>query len=304
MAKITYMDDEYKYAKAFIKRDYSELAELLKSRRDEMSCSYESDGVLYGYDITVNRPLTQIYGADFYVVHFCFHNIDTMHDLAQEACICRLLDHLMAEIDARKGYYNLKIPTHIVDLIRAFNQLKHSFLFCGGTVQQYIYNREVAQNNKNGLRIFVADSPYIEEHREEFLTMTQHSFETYQGQYHISHVISDKAGEIYRRWIAESLMPQSKEMAVVAEYQGALVGYVTVEQDDFAMSGILSSVSDEYRQLGAYRAMIAYIINDAYQQGKGFVTCTQFDNFIVQGVWNSLGLKPFCSFYNMHYDNR
>lgn len=78
MAKITYMDDEYKYAKAFIKRDYSELAELLKSRRDEMSCSFESDGVLYGYDITVNRPLTQIYGADFYVVHFCFHNIDTL----------------------------------------------------------------------------------------------------------------------------------------------------------------------------------------------------------------------------------
>ena len=79
---------------------------------------------------------------------------------------------------------------------------------------------------------------------------------------------------------------------------------MTIDEDDFAVEGVLSSVSSEYRQYGAYKAMIAYIINYAYQNKKSFITGTQFDNFIVQGAWNSLGLRPFYSFYNIHFDNR
>lgn len=58
----------------------------------------------------------------------------------------------------------------------------------------------------------------------------------------------------------------------------------------------------KYRKLGAYRAMISFLVNYAYENNKSFVTSTQFDNYIVQGVWNSIGLKPFYSIYNFHID--
>jgi hypothetical protein len=50
--------------------------------------------------------------------------------------------------------------------------------------------------------------------------------------------------------------------------------------------------------------MISFGVNYATENHKDFVTSTQFDNFIVQGVWASIGLKPFYSIYNVHLDRR
>ena len=91
---------------------------------------------------------------------------------------------------------------------------------------------------------------------------------------------------------------------VVACKDSIPVGFVTIKETDNAVEGILSAVDPKNRKLGAYRAMIAYLINYANENKKSFVTSTQFDNYIVQGVWNSLGLKPFYSIYNIHIDNR
>lgn len=304
MAKISYIDNDFKYAKAFIKRDYSEIADEIMNNRNDMSYSVEVDGKIYGYNITKNKLLCEVYESDFFVVHFCFLNIDTLHDGEQEKCICELLDHLMEEIHKKKGYYNLKLPTNIVDLIRAYNYLKEPFIFCGGTVEQYIYNTKVPDYNKSGLNVFMADKEYVSLHTEELLDMTYRSFESYQGQYHLSYAISENAGNIYKTWIDGSLLSQSTDKIIVAEYDGIPIGFVTIKEDDFAVQGVLAAVLNEYRQYGAYKAMIAYIINYAHENEKSFITGTQFDNFIVQGTWNSLGLKPFYSFYNIHFDNR
>ena len=304
MAIISFIDNDYKYVRAFIKRDYTEIANEIKSSRKDLNYSFEFNGKIYGYKITTNRLLTEVYGEDFFVVHFYFLDIDTLHNSEQESCIRKLLDHLMEEITEKKGYYNLKLPANIVDLIRAYNHLKQPFIFCGGTVEQYIYDKPVPESNKSGLHVFIADKEYVSRHYEELLTMTYRSFETYQGQYHLSSAISDKAGDIYKSWINGSLQPQSDDKVIVAEHEGMPIGYVTIDEDDFAVEGVLSSVSSEYRQYGAYKAMIAYIINYAYKNNKSFITGTQFDNFIVQGAWNSLGLRPFYSFYNVHFDNR
>lgn len=304
MAKISYIDNDVKYAKAFIKRDYSEIADEIRYNKIGMSYSFETNGRIYGYQITLNKLLTEVYGSDFFVVHFCFLDIDTLHQEEQEKCIGQLLEHLMAEMKEKKGYYNLKLPSNIVDLIRAYNQLKQPFIFCGGTVQQYIYNHEAPACNKSGLNVFIADKEYVALHYEELLNMTYKSFESYQGQYHLSYAISNKAGDIYKSWIDGSLLPQSSDNVIVAEYEGKPAGFVTIMENDFSVIGVLSAVSDEYRQYGAYKAMIAYIVNYSYGKGKCFITGTQFDNFIVQGAWNSLGLKPFYSFYNIHFDNR
>lgn len=304
MAKISYLDDDFKYAEAFIKKDYSEIAEEIRSKRKNLTASFEEDNKIYGYQITRNKLLSETYDSDFYVVHFCFSDIDTLHNIEQEKRILKLLENLMEDIKGKKGYYNLKLPTNIVDLIRAYNLLKEPFIFCGGTVEQYIYNQQVPDSNKNGLRIFIADKKYVVKYYNELLTMTYSSFETYQGQYHLSYAISDRAGDVYKNWIKGSLEAGSSDKIIVVEYQSIPVGFVTIKENDFATQGVLAAVLDEYRQYGAYKAMIAYIINYAYYKGKSFITGTQFDNFIVQGAWNSLGMRPFYSFYNIHFDNR
>lgn len=303
MAKISYIDDDFKYAKAFIKRDYSEITDEVRHSMKELDFSFEENNKVYGYKITKNKLLSESYKTDFFVVHFYFVDIDTLHDLEQEKSILKLLQHLMKEIKWKNGYYNLKLPTNIVDLIRAYNLLEESFIFCGGTVEQYIYNQKAQDNNKSSLYIFMSDKEYISKYRDELLNMTYRSFETYQGQYHLSYVIGDKAGDVYRNWINGSLLPESNDKIVIAEYENKPIGFVTIKEDDFAVQGVLSAVLSEYRQYGAYKAMIAYIINYAYDTGKGFITGTQFDNFIVQGTWNALGMKPFYSFYNIHFNN-
>ena len=100
------------------------------------------------------------------------------------------------------------------------------------------------------------------------------------------------------------MVPESTDKIIVAEYENKPIGFVTIAEDEFTVVGVLSAVLNEYRQYGAYKAMIAFIINHAYNSGKSFITGTQFDNFIVQGAWNSLGMKPFYSFYNIHIDKR
>lgn len=304
MAKISYIDDDFKYVRAYIKRDYSEITDDIRNNIVDLSFSLEVDNKIYGYKITKNKLLSESYNSDFFVVHFCFLDIDTLHNPEQEKCISKLLEHLMKDINEKKGYYNLKLPTNVVDLIRAYNLLDDAFIFCGGTVEQYIYNKTVPDSNKNNLHIFMANKEYVSKYNDTLLAMTYSSFETYQGQYHLSYVIGDKAGDVYKNWIKRSLVPDSTDKVIVAEYESKPIGFVTIIEDDYTVEGVLSAVLNEYRQYGAYKAMIAFIINYANSNGKSFITGTQFDNFIVQGVWNSLGMKPFYSFYNIHIDKR
>lgn len=262
------------------------------------------DGEVFGFHITKNQNVSQIYGMDCYVVRFVFSGISKMHDSRQEQILCQLLSKLKNHIDSCKGYYNLRIPTHIVDLIKAMNVTFMNPIFCGGTVEEMVYGKPVDTCNANNLKIEFADRTYIEEYKTDLLEMTLESFKAYQGQYHISEVTQNKAGLIYENWIRETMEALNSERVVVAKNHEKPVGFVTIKEADNAVEGVLSAVAAKSRELGAYKAMIAYLINYANQKNKSFVTSTQFDNFIVQGVWNSLGLKPFYSIYNIHIDNR
>lgn len=304
MAKISYIDNDLKYVRAFIKRDYSDLAKEIKDDLSNMTYYFENNGKIYGYNIVTNKLLQSVYKMDFLVVHFFFVDIETLHNDEQEDNMVKLLEQLKLHMKKNKGYYNLKIPTNVVDLIRAYNRVGMNVIFCGGTVEQYIYGKKVPDNNKNNLNVFIGDGKYIKDHRDELLNMTYKSFESYQGQYHLSYVTGDIAGNIYKDWIDGSLVEDTTDEIIVAEYQNKPIGFVTIFEDDFSAVGMLAAVENEYRQYGAYKAMIAFIINYANSKGKAFVTGTQFDNLIVQGTWNSLGLQPFYSFYNFHIDAR
>lgn len=303
MAVVSFVDDNFQLADAFLKRDYTELSSKIQENSRELTVCQQYDDVILGAKITKNNPLSEQFQDEFFVVRFQFSNIDTLHNEKQYENMLKMFGKLKEKMDGCHGYYNMRIPSHIVDAVKAYNQVFHEGIFCGGTVEEVIAKKQVEITPKEGLQVFFADSAYVNRHKESLMNMTFKSFETYQGQYHISPVTENGAGQIYENWIKESLDHCDKNI-VVAEYHGEPVGFVTIAERENGVEGVLSAVEGRFRKLGAYRTMISYIVNYAENHHKCFITSTQFDNFIVQGVWNSIGLKPFYSIYNFHIDKR
>ena len=191
-----------------------------------------------------------------------------------------------------------------MDVLKGFNKHLTGGIFCGGTVEQVVSGKEVEIPEREGIRVFFAERGYLKEHREQLLQMTYSSFASYQGQYHISPVTDEKAGTIYENWIESYFENFEDNRIFVVEYFGEPIGFCTIGEDEHVVEGQLSAISAKHRKLGGYRTLISSLINYAYKNGKSFTASTQFDNYIVQGTWNSLGMKPYFSFYNFHFDNR
>lgn len=303
MQKMPFVDDNLLLGECYVRRDYSQLREKITGGGYNATEYLTDNGEVFGFHITRNQNVSGVYGMDCYVVKFIFSGASQLHDGRQEQVLCQLMSKVKAHIDAHKGYYNLRIPTHIVDLIKAVNATFTNTIFCGGTVEELIHGNYVEEYNADKLTIKFADRMYLEKYKAELLGMTLASFQSYQGQYHISGVTQSKAGRIYENWIMETMSALNHERVVVAVKDDAPMGFVTIKESKSAVEGVLSAVDPAKRKSGAYKAMIAYLINYAAQKDKSFVSSTQFDNFIVQGVWSSLGLRPFYSIYNIHIDN-
>ncbi|MDO4514843.1 MAG: GNAT family N-acetyltransferase [Lachnospiraceae bacterium] len=304
MSIVSFWDNGFLLSESVITRDYSGLADKIWNNKEEMTFFLEKEQMLLGFCVTANEPLTELFQSPFWVVRFRFANVDTMHGEAQLAMMLDLFEELQKYIEKHRGYYNLRIPSHIVDAVKAYNSVVKDSIFCGGTIEEMISGKTVPFEQREELKVFWADSQYIKNHKELLSQMTFESFKSYQGQYHISPVTQDKAGMIYENWIQKSLEQCDKNRVIVAEHDNRPIGFVTVVEADSAVEGVLSAVDNQFRKFGAYRAMISAIVNDAATRSKAFITSTQFDNFIVQGVWNSIGLKPYYSIYNIHVDKR
>ncbi|HKM02205.1 MAG TPA: GNAT family N-acetyltransferase [Sedimentibacter sp.] len=304
MPVLSYMDDIFKLSHCYVTRDYSNIKVDVINSREELDYAYEENGELWGYKIYPNVPLKKLYGFDVWVVRFFFSGVDTLHNKQQETIMDTLFTSLKDQMDSVPGYYNIRLPSHIVDAIKGFNKHITSTMFCGGTVEQIISQKKIVIECKEGITTFFASKDYIDQHKKVLLDMTFASFETYQGQYHISQTTASKAGMIYENWINGSFKQFQENTVLVVEYQGEPIGFCTIGEDEFAVEGQLSAVSSKHRKLGGYKTMISTLINYAADNQKSFIASTQFDNFIVQGTWNSLGMRPYFSFYNFHYDNR
>lgn len=304
MPNVSFVDDNLILSECYVKRNYDELKKMILEKRFEFTDFIMEDGEIFAFHITKNKPLSQIYEMNCYVVKFIFSSISQLHENRQGEIVQQLVEKLNNYVKSHNGYYNLRIPTHIVDLLKAVNAVLADTIFCGGTVEELIHGKFVDNCNDNNLNIKFPDKKLIDKHKEFLMGMTLDSFKSYQGQYHVSNVTQSKAGIIYENWIKESMEFMEKKNMVVACKDDIPVGFVTIKETDNAVEGVLSAVNPSARKLGAYRAMIAFLINYANENKKSFVTSTQFDNYIVQGVWNSLGLKPFYSIYNIHIDNR
>lgn len=304
MSNVSFVDNNLILSECYVKRSYDELKKMIMEKNFEFSDFLLDGEEIFAFHVTSNIPLSKIYNMNCYVVKFIFSNISTLHEEKQEIILHQLLEKLKDYINSHNGYYNLRIPTHIVDLLKAVNTVFTNTIFCGGTVEEVIHGKKVDSCNKNDLNIGFVDKEFIAQYKTVLMDMTLESFKSYQGQYHISNVTQSKAGLIYENWIKESMESMEQRSVIVACKNDVPVGFVTLKETDNAVEGILSAVDPANRKLGAYKAMIAYLVNYANQNNKSFVTSTQFDNYIVQGAWNSLGLKPFYSIYNMHIDNR
>lgn len=135
--------------------------------------------------------------------------------------------------------------------------------------------------------------------------MAKDAFENYQGQYHISYVTSEKAGEIYTDWVRKGFSKRiDSEKIIVAEYRNKVVGFWTYSEANKSLQTGLTGVSSKYRNLGIYSKMLDEALRESQNSRKFITIGTQFDNLIVQRVWNKVGMVPYLSYFNIHIDGR
>lgn len=304
MGLVSYLDDNTMMSRCFLNRNYDLIKDRILKEKGTLDTVFFQDNELFGFQVDINEPLTQLYGFTCYVVKFVFSSVDTLHAEQQELCMNKVCIMLANWMEHNAGYYNIRLPSHIVDLIKAFNKHITKAMFCGGTVEQvhigdvgsYLINPE--------LNLFFADKSYINEHRNQIEKLAYDSFANYQGQYHISPIMDYKAGVIYQNWITQFLNACESNTVLIGEYNERVVGFFTIREVDFVIDGVLGAVDSSARNLGVYRAMLSTLMKYAKEKNKLFVSSTQFDNFIVQGTWASMGMRPFYSIFNFHNDNR
>lgn len=294
-------------AEAFLKRDYGNVSDYIKRNIGFLTHYYGDNDSLYGYTISENNSLTNIYGFNTYVVKFVFDNIETSHVDKQEKILLGLCNDLKKHFDDNKGYYVIRIPSHILDLNRAFNSVifnDNRTLFCGGTIEEVQYDEVVKEYEKHReIKLFFADNKFLQDNQERLSSLAADSFNNYHGQYHISNVTSEKASMIYSDWIEKTISGLDKYKVLIAEIDNNIAGFCTVNNINDGYEVVLNLVDSNYRKHHVYKSMISYLSSYAKENGGYLLSSTQFDNFIVQGTWDSLGMRPFYSIYNFHFNN-
>ena len=304
MSEAAYFDQNTLLAKCYAENSYESLREKILQEHDTYTKTIFRNGEVYGYTITLNQPLTSLYHFSCYVVKFVFSKIDTLHSQSQEEIMHILCVSLKEHIAAQKGYYTMRVPAHIVDLIRAINHDFTNLMFCGGIVEETLLGNPILPEINQDIEILFPDQSFIAENKETLMSMALKSFRRYQGQYHISPVTDSDAAKIYSQWVENTLSKSDGPTVTVACYNHKIAGYCTISEDDVGVEATLACVNENTRGLGIYKRVICAMSQYAQAAGKIFVTSTQFDNYIVQRAWHSLGFTPFRSIYNMHLDNR
>jgi hypothetical protein len=300
---MSYVDDNSHLGRTYLERDYSKLEKEIKEHKNDYTYCIEDEKSIYAFNVSDNDSLSRIYGDKFRVIRLILGCVDTLHSEQQEKKCMELFVQINKYMAENPGYYNLRIPTHFVDVVKAYNKEVHDSIFCGGTVEWIGSGKTIPLNQQNDIAVFWADKEYIQNNKKRLLEIAYKSFESYQGQYHISQITESKAGIIYEKWL-ENSFDNYKDNVVVVAYKDEPIAFVLYGETETAVEAVLGAVDNNYRQYGAYRLMISFGVNYATENHKDFVTSTQFDNFIVQGVWASIGLKPFYSIYNVHLDRR
>lgn len=300
--KLSYTSDILLLAKSYLKNDYEIINKKIEEKLEDTNYYIKNKDFILSYKISKNIPLTKIYGFDVKVVNFEFKNIDSISEKNSEL-ISKFFRKLKEDLDKSDAYFTIRLPATILLVLQSFNKEIKDFILCGGIVSYLLYkNVDLFKTPKS--KAFIASNTYVKSRADELIDIVKDSFTSFRGQYHISHITSNKASEIYTNWI-ESAFNKKDEKIFISEHNNKIAGFHSYgNENDFGGIGILGAVSSNYRGVGAYRAIINEMIKYSREKNKTLVIGTQLNNYIVQGVWGSSGLIPFTSFYNIHLDKR
>lgn len=305
MAKVPYIDDLFLMGEAYADKSYEKLHNEILDRKNAMTDYVEFEEEIFGFLIHDNQVLSKLCDMPVKVIRFMFSGVETLHKPEQLVAMEQLFSKLFVRMQAEKVYYQLRLPGHVVDAVKAFQKISERGIFCGGTTYySSVGKQDKIINNEENIRIQFADKKELLEGREELLTLARASFEEYQGQYHISPITEKYAGSIYENWIDSELTFESEKKVLVAWKDGKIAGFCLLHEEECGMDMELIAVSDAFRGLGIYKNMIAELLRYAENNGKSFYSSTQIDNYASQRTWTAQGMKPFYTIYNYHYDMR
>ncbi|MEG0764328.1 MAG: hypothetical protein RR424_10950, partial [Oscillospiraceae bacterium] len=166
MANLAYIDDNKVLCNCFLLRDYSELKNDIFDGKYFCTEAINKNNDIYGFNITDNASLTKIYGYKVKVVKFCFSSVATLHNdeqLETMIQLCLKLKEKMCDIPA---YYDVRIPTHIIDLVKAFNLICNNAVFCGCTIEEVFCGKSANPPENKGLNLYFSSEKQAKEHKE------------------------------------------------------------------------------------------------------------------------------------------
>lgn len=255
-----------------------------------------------GYRVTDNAPLTNLYGFPVKVVKFYSDHIELLHTEEQLSTFELLYRRLEQDMLHTPAYYNVRVPANMTDSVAALQVIKTKSFFCGGTVS-FMAEGECAETAlPQNLEIILADKNYLVTKGTGIVSISEESFRDYRSQYHISPDTCEHAGEIYTNWMKQAVRPEAGSIIMCAEWEGNLAGFSLLTESEYGVDMELTAVSEEFRNRGIYTLLMLKNLTYAQNRNKIFVSSTQLDNYGSQKTWASIGMKPYFTIYNFHYN--
>lgn len=300
---ISYIEDKNLLAKSFNDRNYDYINAVINDLIEENKLNYYENGL--GYKVKKINQLSEIYNQKFFAVNFYFNNLKPFFDEEMKIHFDKMIKNLKKFLEENEGYFIIKIPSHIPNLINSLKiVLQKNNIFTGGTIC-YSINQEVSELKKDDdLTLKMLDFGEYDKYKDYIKNLSYESFKNYFGQYHISDYTRPKAPIIYKNWVRDFFKnPNENNRMIVAEINEKVVGFLTLYKNSHAYELVLSGVDKDYRGNRVYERMIRFGVNYSQKNHKICTLSTQFDNIFVQRAWINIGFKPYYSYYLFHFNN-
>jgi hypothetical protein len=127
--------------------------------------------------------------------------------------------------------------------------------------------------------------------------------EAYADRFALDPRLRPACGELYRRWLANSLNGRQADMVLTLAAGEAPVGFITLRRHQGLEPGwvVLNAVSPDKRGLGLYNILLAHGL--AWLAGQGAMRArvrTKFSQRAVIRAWSRLGARPLAGDFTFH----
>lgn len=304
MEKISHIEEKNLLAYSHMEKNFDKVNKYIEKYKNNWSHYIEENNRIYGFNIRFIKQLSNLYNTNVFAVEFFFKNIVSLFNNEDNEKIKSVIEKLERTMLNRKGYYIIKIPSSNMMLINNINLVKEKFIFAGNTIN-YCTNTLSKSNDffNDGLEICIANQERKSIHAQELLKLSENSFKDHFTQYHLSHITREKAPHIYKNWIYEYLGHSPTKKIIISKYDNKLAGFIAYNEHNEYLEIILNCVDEKFRGRKIYERMVKEVIKNAINNNKYVTVSTQLDNYFPQRAWINCGLKPYYSFYLMHYSN-